>query len=510
MIQMRVVALFAAGLSCLGGYMPTESAATTAVQEVSILVSTDGTVPYAEDQSGEILATFADNVFGSWIKMVDHGVYQSDLVKFAFSPDFKTLELSVKPTTQFHDGSAVTARDIEFSLLRGLYTEKASFYFGFLGCIEGVTDQPLSRDSGVAGIQVTSPSQIKISFRRPCPEILHALTLPYVGPRLRSQLTEDFIHFKGLPIGAGPYRVTSENQISGTYHLKRVSPTGPSPLLMTILTRSPNQTPDLSLNRAADGFKSDLKVVSSTNPSSTMTLFAGQKHRLFKNPGVRELLYYVFDREALRINDSYSPAYSLSLFGSTDEISIAAQTEAKRKLKGLLSQMPESDTQITIALYGSVDQTRQALLNKLTSQFAEVGLQVKFELLETKKFLSADDGTKYAFWLASLVIDPTAVGTMLSSFRAGSAFPFHSVDSQDLVNLFVTWEAASSETGKKEAAIALDDYISKSGYGIPLLRGFNTIYYNPKTILNLGHQTQILSVDFSEIRSKACSKSLAR
>jgi hypothetical protein len=502
-----IIALYAIWLFC-GGLLTTAGASPHENKDLVVLLNTDGSLPYEEDQPGDVLATFSDNVFGSWIRMTTLGKYSSEVVDFNFSDDNRSLDLTIKPGIQFHDGSVITAEDFQFSLLRGLFTDKASFYAGFLGCIEGVDGSTtLKPGSSLAGVQIQSRFHVRLKFIRPCREILHALTLPYVAPRPKGRMTDDFVHFKGLPVGVGPYRVTSEDRSSGEILLERMHPRTGYPRRISMRTRDSGSIPDIALSRASDAYNTELINTYLTSPSATLTLFSSQRNAIFTSSRTRELFYKIFDRRILTANSSESAAYSLSLYGGVKTLNNLSIDEARQELRIILSKLPQASRTLIVALFGSIDARKAKLIRDLTKQFNEVGLGVEFEVVP-QKFLSAEDGKKYAFWLAGLVIDPVAPGAMLSSFRESSAFPFHSVPSSRLTKLFVNWENAVTTNEKTASAVALDDFIAEGGYGIPLLRDHNAIFYNPLTIENLGQQNQILSIDISEVRSKTCANAL--
>lgn len=474
---------------CLGAILFGERASSNQLEEVTVLLTTDGSLPYEESQPGDVISTFAHNVFGSWITSDANNIYHPSLAEFTFSTDYFALYLTVKPNVMFHDGSPVTAKDIKFSILRGLKTKYVNFYEGFLGCLQD--------------IDLITSSTARLNFKRPCPEFLHALTLPYLAPRLKSQMDRDFVSFNAMPIGAGPYRLLSEDRERGEYRLGLVGSDASAPAKVVLLTKKPQYLPDISLNRGVAGFEGQLEHKSATAPDGTLVLFSAAKNRLFDNPQIRKLFYRVFDREVLS-SESASPAYSLSLYGSVAEITKTEREEARSKLRDLVAELPSKD--IKIALFGSIDDRRRKFLAELNNQFQALGLNVDFEVVQ-KKFLSKEDGETYAFWLATLIIDPLATATMLSSFRENSAFPFHSVQSDELTNLFSDWENASVEIRDLSSA-KLDDYITSKGFGIPLLRAHNPIFFNARR-LRPGRQDNGLFIDLKQIRAKKCSTSLS-
>jgi len=110
------------------------------------------------------------------------------------SPDGLVYEFALRKGVKFHNGDAVTAEDVKFSLER----------------YRGASARPL-RDS-VAAIETPDPSRVRIRLKRPWPDFmtfyLNATGAAWIVPKKYVERVVDE-GFKKAPIGAGPYRFVS-------------------------------------------------------------------------------------------------------------------------------------------------------------------------------------------------------------------------------------------------------------------------------------------------------------
>ena len=110
------------------------------------------------------------------------------------SPDGLVYEFVLRKGVKFHNGDAVTAEDVKFSLER----------------YRGASARVL-KDS-VAAIEAADPSRVRIRLKRPWPDFmtfyLNATGAAWIVPKKYVERVGDE-GFKKAPIGAGPYRFVS-------------------------------------------------------------------------------------------------------------------------------------------------------------------------------------------------------------------------------------------------------------------------------------------------------------
>jgi peptide/nickel transport system substrate-binding protein len=104
--------------------------------------------------------------------------------------DDRTCELELRPGVRFHDGTALTAEDARFSLLRA-------------------RDDPRSRVAEylftVQTVEAAGPLTLRITTREPDPALLNKLRLVMIVPQGRATAAGDAV-FGLQPCGTGPYR----------------------------------------------------------------------------------------------------------------------------------------------------------------------------------------------------------------------------------------------------------------------------------------------------------------
>lgn len=466
---------------------------------LKVKVSDKGEVLYEDAQPAGIAAVFTDNVFGRWVRPLQDGNYVSSLADFKFADDKRYVDLDIKPGASFHNGRHLTAEDIEFSLMRVFWQTNSDYYWSFLECVEGVTSA-LQRPApgSISGIKVLSGQKLRLQFTRPCPEILSALSLSFFAPRAREEMKDDMIHFKHLPVGAGPYAVSSET--AQGYRLKKVYGSGPDQV--NLITSGQNGSPDVYYSKLDS--PPDFSKALSSLPSSTLTLFTSANHPLFRNLRLRSLFNRAFDRAKLQKNFSFEPSYSLSLQGTQEPTTLAEIQVARREIRQILKGMNYIELEVPV-------QTREIsgplaeVVNELKLQFVEMGLTVRF-VANPKQFLSVEDAQAFPFWLWWLVIDPLSPQTMLSGFLPNGGYEF--MGTQSSVPYFQAIQSAKTADSTLKAQQVLDQFLSDAGHGIPLLRRKTAYSFNPKTVETLGEQVESISLDLSRIKVRTCHSSV--
>jgi ABC-type transport system substrate-binding protein len=484
--------------------LSTGAVVTAQESDLSVQVGAGTEIPYEDTLPGGLLSTFTDNVFGSWTRLTASGKYDSELLDVKFADQYKRLILKIKPGSQFNNGRALKASDIEFALRRGFYIN-SPFFAGFLKCVMGVSES-LNKPAAnsIAGLQVTGDDTLEMQFTRPCPEIIHSLSLPFFAPRPLEEMQSDLIHFRNLPVGAGPYKVVSLDQEKGSYRLQRVRGHGPQNI--TLLTSTPAQPADIIFGNfaAPANFRRSISVT----PNSTLTLFTSNSHGLFDDTQIRSLFYKVFDRQRLALDPAHKPATGLTLATQVPLLSTIEIDQARKELRTLvLKKYPDGLTIKIPVLMKSFSPAMDRVLTEMKDQLSQVSVQVQF-FPRPIKFLDASEAKDYPFWLWWLVIDPLAPSVMLASFGKDSAYTFQRVSDLTVQKQFDAVQTAHSDRDRHEAERQLDTMISQLGYGIPLLQSRNSFVYNPATVASLGTQANLLSVDFTQLKS--CATLLSR
>ena len=134
----------------------------------------------------------------------------------SFNWDFENgaYILKLKPDLKFHNGREVTSEDLEFSILRGFYSSKPSFFLAFLNNIKGIEaikGEKKFKSGKVTGIEILDKKTIRVKLNEPNPSFLHSLARAYFSVVPIETLEADYETWKKYPVGAGAYKV--ENMI---------------------------------------------------------------------------------------------------------------------------------------------------------------------------------------------------------------------------------------------------------------------------------------------------------
>ena len=95
---------------------------------MKILMTKDGSRPYAENASGDVLSTFNRAVLGQLLEVGKILELAPGLVsRWKWNSEDSTYELWLREGLEFHDGTKVMSEDLEFSLLRGFFSNNGHF-----------------------------------------------------------------------------------------------------------------------------------------------------------------------------------------------------------------------------------------------------------------------------------------------------------------------------------------------------------------------------------------------
>lgn len=123
------------------------------------------------------------------------------------SSDGKTLTFKLKPNIKFHDGSAITADDVVYSLARAVSPE--STVRKYYDCIQGTDEKNGKQDISKVGIKALDARTVEIKLKNPFPAFISILA--GATAKILPKKYKDNKNFFDSPIGSGAFRFISKD-----------------------------------------------------------------------------------------------------------------------------------------------------------------------------------------------------------------------------------------------------------------------------------------------------------
>lgn len=458
--------------------------------DLKVLMLKDESKPYAENASGDVLSTFNKAVLGQLLLTTNSFELQAGLLKdWKWSAKDGSYELFLRENLSFHDGSAVKSEDLEFALLRGFFSKQRSFYEIYLGNILGVDKiTPGTKYSSglVEGVKITGPYSIKVKLKNPNPSFLYALTRPYFSFSKKSALNDDLITWKKWPIGAGAFRIESEDEEKITLKKRDDSLKG---INQIVLYKKNN----LAIMYDISFFPTlqKMKLFKTKDPSAIFTLFFTNQNELSSNRDFRKAIKYGVDKNELIDGDELSkPAFEFlpSTFWKNDSsINVFYDlSKAKSHFLKIPENLRSKIWRIPVFSFGEFSEERKRINGKLKEQFARFGFKVEF-YPSSEKFLSKESATESPFGLSGRVCNNVDPLLMFSSFQTKSPYKYDNAQNDsDYDALFNEASKAVSTEQRVETLRKLSRYTIEHDFMVPLYENDQSYYFNPDTVESFG------------------------
>jgi peptide/nickel transport system substrate-binding protein len=197
-----------------------------------LLVSTGALPAVAADeikQGGQMVVTYKDDVstldpaigydWQNWsmIKSLFSGlmdyepgttVLVPDLAEsYEQSDDGLTYTFKLRPNVTFHNGRALTADDIKWSIERVVRPETQSPGQGFFGMIAGYDAVAGGQAQTLSGIEVVDPLTIRFTLSRPDATFLHVMAINFSFAVPKEAVEAAGADFGTQPVGTGAFKL---------------------------------------------------------------------------------------------------------------------------------------------------------------------------------------------------------------------------------------------------------------------------------------------------------------
>lgn len=366
---------------------------------IKVQLAANERLPYDPATTGFAHITFYNAILGRLVRYKSNLDVEPALLESA-GYDFKSGRylLKLRSDTRFHNGRRVSVEDLDFSLTRFFLSSKRVDQVAFLRHIDGV-DQLKAGDKykawSVDGIRKVDERTISVKLVTPNPAFLYSLAEGWVSLVPREELQEDFVTWKTVPIGAGPYRVEHVGQYN--VEVCRVASDGtPPPRVQFVSDKQP--TGDI-LGFLPVGFAiPQMKKIYGSGPIGFTGLFFNKNNLLARNVHFRRAVNLAIKRREFVAGQSdYSALYEMltsNFFGrlntgETHDLS-AARSELAMVPKKLIDR-PIKAHWFTgrSALMGDDER----IVDELKRQLSEIGLNLEFKSSQHPTFAEDDQET---------------------------------------------------------------------------------------------------------------------
>ena len=466
-----------------------QSTAASKQDELTVKLKTGGELPFTKGTSVDVLRATIAPILGQLLYTSNSYDLHPGLIE-AFKWDYEkeAYVLQLKAGLKFHNGRKVTSEDLEFSILRGFYASKRSFFIAFLNGIEGIEAIEGSKKfvSGkVKGIKIVDDRTLSIKLKRKNPLFLHSLATPYFSLVPIEAFTDDYEQWRDVPIGAGNYKVKAHNQETKTMILEKVGDAA-SAKEITLYYGDEAYNADIAISNPVR----NMQVIASKRAASLTSINFNFNNPIASDIRFRRAINLAIDRNKIVAGDKTSnPAqeFLAQHYWGRTEVEIVRDIETAKKL---LKDVPSLDltAQHEVSIYSSKSGKDDIYLQELVKQLAEVGLKIKL-VASTAKFFAADnkDTLFRIVSLGATVADPL---TLFGLFRGENSpkrpfFPLHDKEYEEI------FHKAQLSTTFEERAIAvkkLSQYVQDNVWFVPLFEKKLLVSVDPKRVKSVGVQ----------------------
>lgn len=478
-------------------------------KELTILLGDTNLPPYSETAPGNILSTFNAAVLGQLIQ-TDKNL---DLIPGhleSWNWDYKTAEyvLKIKKGLTFHHGRAVNSKDLEFSLLRGFFSENQSFYRTYLSNIQGVDKiKPgtVFKSRMVDGVKIEDEFTVRVKLGTPNPSFLLGLTGPYFSFVPMEEIKADYLSWKKYPIGAGPYRVI-EAYHDGVTKLERVTHQPEHADIVVLHTKATNQHFDVSTFESSELNLSKHRLNLSELASSILLLNYSNQNEISKKSTFRKFIRNVINKkeiieniEGLSVADEMLPKHLWGRKGLKSENNLEL---AKSLLNHDLLSLKNEPIRLCVFSGPKLSKPRELMVRKIQTNFEKIG--VKFEYETTlNKFTTREEAERCHLFLSGMVADYIDPLVMFASLTKRSADPYtRPISDETLEELYSNASSNAQKDARIQSLQKLSEYIIEKDILLPLAENRSKTFYDPNTIKNLGNQNQPLTLFIDRIEVK--------
>lgn len=125
---------------------------------------------------------------------------------YEMSADGMTYTFKLRQGVKFHNGRALAADDIKYSIERTVNPATQSPGAGFFGSIKGF-EEATAGDGSLSGITVVDPQTVRIELSRPDATFLHVMAINFSFAVPKEEVEKSGADFGKQPVGTGAFKL---------------------------------------------------------------------------------------------------------------------------------------------------------------------------------------------------------------------------------------------------------------------------------------------------------------
>lgn len=479
---------------------------------INIFLADTHEAPYLVNKGGgETLSNVNGAILGQLFRLSEHYTLEPVLAdSWHWDPKDGTYHIKIKNGLRFHNGREATARDLEFSLLRGFFSKSPAFFQIYVGSIEGAEDvvPGTPYQSGlVSGIKIINDHEISVKLRRPNPSFLFSLVQPFLSLSPIEEFKEDLVTWKKYPVGAGPFRVTQDFD-GRKMQISRVAPLQGRVNEVNLWTAyDPKQAYSLFFKTPADLKKDDYETYISKNSAYVRGLSFSFANPLGSNIDFRRFMIAGINRKGLEktLSPDAEPSFELlpkMMWGRAGLKDPFNPEQARELFKKFESKLPPGKQLVgyVFGQNGVISSANQRLIDVIEESLRPYGVKVLWKTTN-KKFLDLEIAKEAAFELSGMLAEHVDPLLMYGAYRQNGPFKFRKPINGDPA-FDALYEKAGQATDKPDrikTMQALSQYVHDQAYFVPLAEEKNVSLHHKGVVKNFGRQTQSMILFLDQI-----------
>ncbi|WP_186644670.1 ABC transporter substrate-binding protein [Fluviispira vulneris] len=473
------------------------------------------------------LETFGAAVFGSLVELNETGMKrstQNDILLKEYVCDRNICHLELKKGIYFHNSREVNAYDLEFSLVRELFSyENDSFAYSMLKDIDGIEEffkqkaeiknykefEKIKYPTGyIKGIEVIDKYNIKFYLKNYNNYIVQTLSTAFLPIVPIEELKEDGLEWKNLPIGFGRYKIISSDLKKYQFMLERVNSNDDICKYIRIVF---GQHKDIDIRIATQDIpynKEHEDIFKLPGVYGNGGFLFNYKTRLGQNENFRKAIHYALDRKKIAQSSLFNeitpenqliPNYGLFVFYRAD-VPISEQNMQKALYH--LSLVPKELWQNKVFTVHSFWTANKHLAKtpyfiEMKNQLKQIGLNIEFvdtDMAYTK-FKENDENV---LWWTGFDLQTHQPNSNFSYFHEGSFFNNIYPDDPEFRRLYSLTEQETFSNPKPTQR--LSQYFTENNIMVVVFNLRNTFLYNKNRIQTFGEQKSSVKLQLTELR----------